>query len=228
MNVAYAQQLVITIVVGLFAGMFITMFFWFFGGSSTTAAAEPESEDEIDPIFEAKSKEPLPKPLDGYLVAAASAPVSLAPSPALSEPPDPLLDGPPSTDSSEAEDELGELRSVSFSKGKKKEVREGSFRKRSDEKIARAKIISSSLTSHLVTPRIDSRRLEAVAEQPATGSQTIGFTPRKVAVPDMPPARGWEASKDGESPDSQFRRRATPSSKKKSLWALDGLSAKNK
>ena len=138
------------------------------------------------------------------------------------------LDGPPSTDSEdEEEDVVGALTSVSFANGKRHQ-REASFRKRTDEKIERAKIISSSLTSHLVTPSIQPRRI-AVPAQPA-GSRTDVIAPRTISA-NKDPLKA-PLSRDGlpvspfntavKSEGVPMRRRPTDGSKKRE--SLDSLS----
>ena len=105
---------------------------------------------------------PMSKPVSGFLVAAEHAPDGfggIIPEEG---------DGPPSTDSSdnEGDSSAGPSPSVSFINGKKS-IREGSFRKRDDAKLERAKAIhakSSSLTSHLVTPQIHNRRVRELEE----------------------------------------------------------------
>lgn len=123
----------------------------------------------------------MSKPVSGFLVAAEQAPDGfggIIPEEG---------DGPPSTDSSdnEGDSSAGPSPSVSFINGKKS-LREGSFRKRDDAKLERAKAIhakSSSLTSHLVTPQIHNRRVRELEglkgwnqkdAKPAGGHSVLG------------------------------------------------------
>ena len=122
--------------------------------------------------------------------------------------------GPPSTDD---EDEASDGISFSFSGGSMAR-RDGSFRKRTEEKIGRAKAISSSLTSHLVTPAMHARRLEEVpAPALPMGARTSTMEPRRM-VAELPPRRPREGNGDS------FRRRATTDSQRKeSLSSLAAL-----
>lgn len=188
----------------------------------------PPAKNITSAAFEAKVREPPPKPLDGYLVAAVPlegtspvappAPVEQPASADAAADPAAELDGPPSTDSEE--DDIVDGQALSFANGRRA-VRESSFRKRSDDKIARAKIISSSLASHLVTPAIHARRLATAPEEapepaPPSGSRTVGTTARTLNSVkfDAPTPQ-----KDGDS----FRRRRAPGSSEKKLKALDKL-----
>jgi hypothetical protein len=138
-------------------------------------------------------KELSPSVNSGYLVA------SVKPEDGFAGyiPEDTDADGPPSTDEEESEPSVDSEISprvdsqtwTSF-RGKKEE-REGSFRKRSDEKVHRAQMIkasSSSLTSFLCTPAQHNRSVESLHERklalepqtpPPAGSRTMTSTHRR-------------------------------------------------
>ena len=172
---------------------------------------------------------PLSKPIDGYLVATLpptpGTPTVMPPSPEMED-----LGGPPSTDDEdEKTDGVADLVTASpaysFVKGKK-EVREGSFRKRSTEKIARAQIISSNLASHLVTPAIGGRRLheDMMASLPAwdaRGSKGhVALTREALALPK-------NVEDKLNDPDSFTKRQELRKARPKigQRKTLDGLSA---
>ena len=192
---------------------------------------------EVDAAFESEVAKEPPKALDGYLVASVPSREGSFRKPADGRPAaapvaptdvDMELDGPPSTDDEEEGDVVPELSHLSFANGKKT-VREGSFRKRSDEKIARAKAISSSLTSHLVTPAFNARRIAVPEEKPAApvGSQTATIAPRTLDGKAMQLGEWTRRSGDGggDGGAGSFKRRATPDVKKKkaSLGKLNAL-----
>ena len=160
--------------------------------------------------------EDVPTPLPGFLVASRPAPSGDLPE----------GDGPPSSsDSEEEEADPGDTWSCSGGS------RQGSFRKVSDEKAARAqKIRSDVLTSHLVTPQIHGRSINpsfiarlpgappAEAEEADAGSfkskepSTIGFTPRKLG----------SSSEAPDSGASNFRRSSAGGRKLNNLAKLTG------
>ena len=115
-------------------------------------------------------------------------------------PEDTDADGPPSTDEDSEALEDSEISPPVLTRSSrtwcsfrgKKEGREGSFRKRSDEKVERAQIIkasSSSLTSFLCTPAQHNRSVESLHERklalepqtpPPAGSRTVMSMPRRL------------------------------------------------
>ena len=115
-------------------------------------------------------------------------------------PEDTDADGPPSTDEDSEALEDSEISPPVLTRSSrtwcsfrgKKEGREGSFRKRSDEKVERAQIIkasSSSLTSFLCTPAQHNRSVESLHERklalepqtpPPAGSRTVTSMPRRL------------------------------------------------
>jgi len=192
----------------------------------TAAVAEEEPVVSV----EEPGKAPSVKPVAGFLVAA--------------EPPKPGFggyipedaptgaDGPESTDS---EDDNGDTVSQSFviGRGGSKNLREASFRQRSEEKVERAatiKIKSRELTSHLITPAMHNRSVaDAIArgEQQPMGSRTIATTPRKI---DHTQASGWSGSpfrnKEPEKPPSFSRKKGRSS--KSTLDALQTIGGSSK
>lgn len=119
-----------------------------------------------------------PKPLPGFLLAAFPASEYFDDGEGITEQDG---DGPPSTDDEEDQDTVGSMKQGWSSSGGS---REGSFRKRGDDKTTRAQQIRSDcLTSHLVTPAFQGRRLVLPdATPPPPGSMTVGFKPRTLAA----------------------------------------------
>jgi len=173
-----------------------------------------------DAVAEEESVKPsLEKPVTGFLVAAVS------PKPGfggyIPEDAPTGADGPESTDSED--DGGGDTVSQSFviGRGGAKNVREASFRQRSEDKVQRAatiKIKSRELTSHLITPAMHNRSVAdsiARGEQLPMGSRTIATTPRKIDHTQATEAAGWSGSfrkKEPEKPPS-FSRKNRRSSK---------------
>jgi hypothetical protein len=141
-------------------------------------------------------KELSPSVNSGYLVA------SVKPEDGFAGyiPEDTDADGPPSTDEEESEPSVdSEISPPVLTRSSqtwtsfrgKKEEREGSFRKRSDEKVHRAQMIkasSSSLTSFICTPAQHNRSVESLHERklalepqtpPPAGSRTMASTHRR-------------------------------------------------
>jgi len=206
-------------VLSSFVAFVLTLVRLLFGG--------PEKiKEEEEPKGEAEQEEvvPLATPMPGYLVAAVPS-VAISADGGDAPPPDPdadtedELDGPPSTD--DEEDVVQDLTSVSFSNGRK-QTRDASFRKRSGEKLERAKAISTCLTSHLVTPAFHGRRI-TIPEQPAmpVGSRTSTITHRTLSDQT---AMGFESPRK-EPVDGMRFRRTDVGDKGKRKASLDSLSA---
>jgi hypothetical protein len=152
--------------------------------------AAKEGEPPTEACSEVVPKELSPSVISGYLVA------SVKPEDGFAGyiPEDTDADGPPSTDEEESEpSEDSEISPPVLTRSSqtwtsfrgKKAGREGSFRKRSDEKVDRAQMIkasSSSLTSFLCTPAQHNRSVESLHERklalepqtpPPAGSRTM-------------------------------------------------------
>ena len=207
-------------VLSIFVAFVLTLVRLLFGGP------EQVKEEEEEPKVEAEREEvvPLATPMPGYLVAAVpsvaiSADGGDAPRPDPDADTDDELDGPPSTD--DEDDVVQDSTSVSFSNGRK-QTRDASFRKRSGEKLERAKAISTCLTSHLVTPAFHGRRI-TIPEQPAmpVGSRTSTITHRTRSDQS---AIEFESSRKEPVEGMRFRR-TDVGDKGKRKASLDSLSA---
>ena len=131
------------------------------------------------------------------------------------DPGEQLGDGPPSTDDEgeDGESFVGELNSWSKSGGS----RESSFRKQSEEKMARAqKIRSDCLTSHLITPQMKSRSIDESFTQlkVSQGPSTIATTPRKLGE-----------GLGGDVGVASFKARGSSSSRKAAMSNLASLAS---
>ena len=97
---------------------------------------------------------------------------------------------------------------------------------------------SESLTSHLVTPAFNPRRVNIPEEAPATGSQTARIAPRglnsepgkQVTIEPLsiPPRKcgGGGGGATDDSAGGSFKRRTTPDArKKKTMGALSNLAS---
>lgn len=152
-------------------------------------------------------------PLPGFLVASAMAPTFSGTIPE--------GDGPPSSDDESDMPSTSTADTMSWSRSGGS--RDGSFRKFDDEKASRAhKIRSDCLSSHLVTPHIQSRSLEPsfkMPQAPPGAPSTISIMPRAIDhVLDMAKIDMHEA---GES--SPFRARGDSSQRKGRLNKLSSL-----
>lgn len=136
----------------------------------------------LDDFCKAHTEE-RPAVLPGFLVAAFPAKAYFGDGDNVTEQEG---DGPPSTDD-EDEDQVGDMDGVKPSWSKFGGSREASFRVRSPEKTERARVIRSDcLTSHLVTPAFQGRRLVLdAAPPPAAGSQTVVTKPRMLTEIDQ-------------------------------------------
>jgi len=154
---------------------------------------------------------PLPKPLPGFLVASTVATdrgIKWAEQ-------DEVIQ---SSSSSDEEDAVGDISSISFSRAGAKDVRDSSFRKRDDAKLARAKEIrarSGVLTSHLITPAQHGRSLgssSVLAQADTTAPKTVGTTPRRLLsdiaeIPDYNPSSGTRRASAGREGSFEARKR---------------------
>ena len=155
------------------------------GGPPAEACPEVEPPKELSPSVNSGYLVASVKPEDGFAGYI---------------PEDTDADGPPSTDEEESEPSVdSEISPPVLTRSSqtwtsfrgKKEEREGSFRKRSDEKVHRAQMIkasSSSLTSFLCTPAQHNRSVESLHERklalepqtpPPAGSRTMASTHRR-------------------------------------------------
>lgn len=165
--------------------------------------------------YEGTTVPPSPKPIQGYLVASSEAPEDFGGF---------IREDKEAPSSTDEEEDLKEEDSFVLSNvDRQKMFREGSFRRRTNDKIVRAKALqinSKSLTSHLVTPAQHNRRLADGAFAIANKVQPL---PAGFKIPENPSSQKKKTEDPSSNkPEMSFKRRK---SSLKNISSLDSLSA---